>query len=115
MMATAARQGLKTTPGYMSVYCNDGFTLIEKLIPAVTHVDGTGRVQTVTREGNGSYYDLICEYKRLTGIPVILNTSFNSQEPIVCSPMDAVRTFCGTGLDYLVMGRFVVGRKASKP
>ena len=64
------------------------------IIPAVTHVDGTARVQTVAREANPRFYDLLATFGRLTGVPVLLNTSFNVQEPIVCSPEDAVRCFC---------------------
>ena len=79
------------------------------LIPAVTHVDGTGRLQTVSREQNPLYFDLIEEFRRLTGVPVVLNTSFNlNGEPIVCSPQDALRTFFSSGLDALVMGNCLV-------
>jgi len=79
------------------------------LIPAVTHVDGTGRLQTVSREQNPLYFELIEEFRRLTGIPVVLNTSFNlNGEPIVCSPQDALRTFFSSGLDALIMGNCLV-------
>jgi carbamoyltransferase len=82
------------------------------LIPAVTHADGTGRVQTVTRESNELYYELIRQFASLTGVPVLLNTSFNVRgEPIVCTPRDAVNCFLKTGLDYLVLGNML----ASKP
>jgi carbamoyltransferase len=81
------------------------------VIPAVTHADGTGRVQTVTRETNEKYYDLIREFGELTGVPVLLNTSFNVRgEPIVCTPKDAVNCFLKTGLDYLVMGNMLVAK-----
>ena len=74
-------------------------------IPAVTHVDYTARVQTVTKENNSRYYDLISKFKDKTGCPVIVNTSFNvRREPIVCSPTDAFNCFMGTELDYLVIG-----------
>ncbi len=76
-----------------------------KLIPAVTHVDGTGRLQTVDRKQNPLYWQLIDEFRKITGLPLVLNTSFNLKgEPMVCSPQDAVRTFFSSGLDALVMG-----------
>lgn len=85
------------------------------LVPAVLHVDGTSRLQTVTQEGNPKYHALISEFRRLTGIPLLLNTSFNaSDEPIVLSPHDAVRTFCRTGLDFLVLGDLLVARSLSR-
>lgn len=80
------------------------------IIPAVTHVDGTARVQTVTRAENPRFYDLLAAFERLTGVPVLLNTSFNVQEPIVCSPDDAVRCFLRTQVDWLVLGNLLVGR-----
>jgi carbamoyltransferase len=84
------------------------------LLPAITHQDGTGRVQTVTDEHNGRYYRLICEFDRLTGVPIVVNTSFNVRgEPIVCTPQDAYHTFVNTGIDALVIGDFVVTEKPS--
>ena len=80
-----------------------------KIIPAVTHVDGSGRLQTVTREQNPLYYRLIEAFERLTGVPVVLNTSFNLKgEAIVCTPTDAISTFYSSGLDALVIGNTVV-------
>ncbi len=82
------------------------------VIPAVTHQDGTGRVQTVTEEQNGRYYRLIRKFGEMTGVPVVINTSFNVRgEPIVCSPHDAYRTFVNTGIDVLVMGDYIVTEK----
>ncbi len=82
------------------------------VIPAVTHEDGTGRVQTVTEEDNGIYYRLIKAFQRRTGVPVVINTSFNVRgEPIVCTPQDAYNTFLRTGIDVVVMGRCVVSQK----
>jgi len=79
------------------------------VIPAVTHVDGSGRLQTVSREQNQLFWRLIDEFRKLTGVPVILNTSFNLKgEPIVCSPQDAVRTFFSSGLDALIIGDCLV-------
>jgi carbamoyltransferase len=81
------------------------------LIPAVTHVDGSGRLQTIRREQNYLYYDLIKEFGKLSGIPILVNTSFNIRgEPIVCTPLDAYKCMMGTGIDYLVMSRFLIKR-----
>ena len=78
------------------------------VIPAVTHFDGTGRLQTVEPESNPRLHALIREFDRLTSVPVVLNTSFNlAGEPIVCSPADAVSTFLRSGLDALVMGDYL--------
>ena len=82
------------------------------VIPAVTHQDGTGRVQTVTEAHNGRYYRLIRAFGERTGVPVVINTSFNVRgEPIVCTPADAYRTFVHTGIDALVIGDCVVTDK----
>jgi carbamoyltransferase len=81
-------------------------------IPAVTHQDGTGRVQTVTEEHNGRYYRLIKEFQSQTGVPIVINTSFNVRgEPIVCTPQDAYNTYLNTGIDVLVMGNYLVTTK----
>lgn len=78
-------------------------------LQAVTHVDGSSRAQTVDRSANPSYWRLIRRFEELTGVPAVLNTSFNVQgEPIVCSPQDAVRTFVSSGLDCLAMSDFFV-------
>jgi carbamoyltransferase len=79
-----------------------------KLLCAVNHVDDTGRLQTVTREENPMYYDLIAAFHRKTGIPVILNTSFNENEPIVCTPEEAIDCFQRTRMDVLAIGPFLV-------
>jgi carbamoyltransferase len=81
------------------------------IIPAVTHIDGTGRLQTVRKEDNPLYWQLIEEFKKLTGVPVVLNTSFNENEPIVCRPEEALDCFLRTKMDLLVMGNWVVERK----
>ncbi|HEV2863101.1 MAG TPA: carbamoyltransferase C-terminal domain-containing protein, partial [Pyrinomonadaceae bacterium] len=80
-------------------------------IPAVVHVDGSARPQTVTREANPRYWRLIDEFARLTGVPMLLNTSFNIQEPIVCRPEDAVKTFQGASFDALVLENNLVLRR----
>ena len=83
-----------------------------EVIPAVTHQDGTGRVQTVTEEQSGRYYRLIKTFADMTGVPVVINTSFNVRgEPIVCTPQDAYNTFVNTGIDVVVMGNCVVTEK----
>jgi carbamoyltransferase len=79
-------------------------------IPAVTHVDGSGRLQTVSRAVNERYYQLISDFERLTGVPVVLNTSFNENEPIVCSPKEAIDCFMKTKMDVLYLGSFAVRR-----
>jgi carbamoyltransferase len=80
-------------------------------IPAVVHVDGSCRVQSVSRATNPRYYELLQEFERLTGVPVIMNTSFNLKgDPIVCSPKDAIQTFYTSGLDDLFIGDFVVSK-----
>ena len=82
-------------------------------IPAVTHIDYSARVQTVTKEVNGRYYDLIKAFERRTGCPVVVNTSFNVRgEPIVCTPEDAYRCFMRTHIDVLVLGPFVLEKSA---
>jgi len=82
------------------------------VLPTITHKDGTGRVQTVTEEDNRLYYRLIKAFGDRTGIPVVVNTSFNVRgEPIVCTPQDAVDTFLKTGIDALVMGNYLVREK----
>lgn len=80
------------------------------VIPAVTHVDGTGRLQTVTKEGNDVYYDLIEAFRVKTGVPVLLNTSFNENEPIVNTPAEALDCFLRTKMDMLVMENIIVER-----
>lgn len=77
-------------------------------IPAVTHVDGTGRLQTVDRDTNDLYWRLIKAFERETGVPVVLNTSFNENEPIVCSPEEAIECFVRTRMDALVLGNYLV-------
>jgi carbamoyltransferase len=80
-------------------------------IPAVNHVDDSGRVQGVTREASPRYYALIEEFERQTGVPILLNTSFNENEPIVTTPDEAIATFLGTKMDVLVLGNTVLERQ----
>jgi carbamoyltransferase len=76
-------------------------------IPAVVHADGTGRIQTVSHNANPRYYGLIAAFGKLTGVPVLLNTSFNRQEPIVARANEAVSCYLRTDLDMLVIGNYV--------
>lgn len=82
------------------------------LIPAVTHVDGSGRLQTVSRDTNPRYYRLIEAFNCLTGVPVVLNTSFNENEPVVCRPQEALDCFLRTKMDVLVLGDWFIRRAA---
>ena len=82
------------------------------VIPSVTHVDGSGRLQTIRRPQNHLYYDVIKEFGKLSGVPILINTSFNIRgEPIVCTPYDAYKCMMGTGIDYLVIGKYLVKRE----
>jgi carbamoyltransferase len=88
---------------------------MHSVIPATTHQDGTGRVQTVTEEENGRFYRLIKSFGQRTGVPVVINTSFNVRgEPIVCTPQDAYNTFVNTGIDAIVLGNCLVTEKPAK-
>jgi carbamoyltransferase len=82
------------------------------LIPAVTHVDGSGRLQTVHRETNPLYHRLISDFCSLTSVPMVLNTSFNENEPVVCRPVEALDCFLRTKMDLLVLGSFFIERNA---
>ena len=93
------------TKGATAVFAAGGY----RFIPAVTHVDGSARPQTVERELNPLYYRLIDAFGGITGVPVIMNTSFNLRgEAIVHTPTDALRTFFSSGMDALVIGSFLV-------
>ena len=85
-------------------------------IPAVTHVDYSARIQTVSKKKNKAYYDLISKFKEKTGCPVIVNTSFNVRgEPIVNTPTDAFNCFMGTELDYLIIGNCILDKTKQNP
>ncbi len=88
-----------------------GFVLLHhekrEQLCAVNHVDDTGRLQSVSREENPLYYDLIQAFQRKTGIPIVLNTSFNENEPIVCAPNEAIDCFKRTRMDALAIGPFL--------
>jgi carbamoyltransferase len=94
----------------------DMLNVVRSDIPAVTHVDYSARVQTVTREVNPDYYDLIKEFEKLTGCGVLVNTSFNVRgEPIVCTPEDAYRCFMRSEIDILVLENCVLYKSEQKP
>jgi carbamoyltransferase len=80
-------------------------------IPAVTHVDGSGRLQTVSRAVNERYYELISDFAALTGVPLVLNTSFNENDPIVCTPQHAIECFKKTKMDVLYLGNYAIRRE----
>jgi len=80
------------------------------IIPAVTHVDGSGRLQTVQQEANPRYHRLIRAFESVTGVPIVLNTSFNENEPVVCSPREALDCFLRTRMDVLVLGDHYISR-----
>jgi len=87
----------------------------QHLLPAITHLDGTARVQTVAQAQNPLYYALIEEFGKLTGVPVLVNTSFNVQgEPIVSTPEQAYNSFAHTDMDYLVMGDALISASAKR-
>jgi carbamoyltransferase len=112
---------LEKVSEYFELDCSSPYMLIvarvkKDNIPAVTHVDGSARFQTVARDENPLYYDLIKEFYKLTDVPVLLNTSFNVRgEPIVCTPEDGYKCFMRAKMDYLVMGPFMMDRKDQKP
>ena len=85
-----------------------------ELIPAVCHEGGTGRLQTVSSKTNPKYYKLIQEFERISDVPIILNTSFNENEPIVNTPSDAIQCFLGTKLDILVLEDFIIKKNERK-
>lgn len=110
-----AERQIPMTAEQRALWGIDQLNVVRSDIPAVTHIDYSARVQTVARETNPDYYDLIKEFERLTGCPVLVNTSFNVRgEPIVCTPEDAYRCFMRTHIDYLVLGPFLLD-KAMQP
>jgi carbamoyltransferase len=111
------------SPEWFEMDCESPYMLLvaqvregKRVIPSVTHVDGSARIQTVTRAESPLYYDLIAEFGRITGVPVIINTSFNVRgEPIVCTPRDAYLCFMRTNMDRLVLGHHVLDKKEQPP
>jgi carbamoyltransferase len=80
------------------------------MLPGITHVDGTGRLQTVRKENNIKYYNLIEKFFELTNVPIVLNTSFNENEPIVNNPNEAIDCFDRTKMDILVLENYLISR-----
>jgi carbamoyltransferase len=104
------------TPEYKRLFGLEQLNTIRSAIPAVTHVDYSARIQTVHKETNPRYHQLIEEFLRITECPVIVNTSFNVRgEPIVMSPIDAFKCFMGTDLDVLVIENFYLEKKDQNP
>ena len=105
-------QKIDMTPHQKALFGIEKLNVKRSSIPAVTHVDYSARIQTVHKETNPKYHSLISEFKKITGCPVLVNTSFNVRgEPIVCSPEDAFKCFMGTDLDILVIENFILFKK----
>jgi len=112
----AARHRIAMSDAEQALFGIDKLNVPRSSIPAVTHVDYSARVQTVHRETNARYYDLIGRFKQLTGCPVIVNTSFNVRgEPIVGSPEDAFRCFMGTEIESLAVGNCFLAKERQNP
>jgi carbamoyltransferase len=106
-----SKKKIEMTREQKELFGIDKLNIKRSEIPAVTHVDYTARIQTVSKITNKRYYDLISKFKEKTGCPVIVNTSFNVRgEPIVNSPKDAFNCFMGTELDYLVIGNCILDK-----
>ena len=100
------------TDGEKKLFGIDKLNIKRSEIPAVTHVDYSARVQTVSAKTNKKYYDLISKFKEKTSCPIIINTSFNVRgEPIVNSPYDAFKCFMGTDIDYLSIGNYILDKR----
>ena len=94
----------------------DRLKVVRSAIPAVTHVDNSARIQTVSKDDHPLYHELLTAFKEKTGCPVIINTSFNVRgEPIVCTPVDAYICFMRTNIEYLVMGSYLLEKTQQKP
>tara|TARA_B100000579_G_C22096881_1_gene517073 strand:- start:128 stop:526 length:399 start_codon:yes stop_codon:yes gene_type:complete len=103
---------LKMNEEHKKLFGIDKLNIKRSEIPAVTHVDYSARIQTVHKNTNSKYYNLLTKFKEITGCPVLVNTSFNVRgEPIVNSPTDAFNCFMGTELDKLVIGNFFLDKK----
>jgi carbamoyltransferase len=115
MLFVASLKKQWLTPEKNSTADNDLLEQIHHIrseLPAITHVDNSARLQTVNANSNPRYHSLLCEFEKLTGFPVLINTSFNVRgEPIVCSPEDAWKCFMTTDMDYLVIGNLLLDKK----
>jgi len=111
-----SKKKFKMTQEQKELFGIDKLNVKRSEIPAVTHVDYSARIQTVNKNTNERYYDLISKFKEKTGCPVMVNTSFNVRgEPIVNSPIDAFNCFMGTELDYLVIGNCILEKSKQDP
>jgi carbamoyltransferase len=117
LVAPVAPQHMKPmSAAEQALFGIDKLNVARSDIPAVTHVDYSARVQTVHKETNALYWDLISKFHALTGCPILVNTSFNVRsEPIVCTPEDAFRCFMGTEIDMLVVGNAVLRKHDQDP
>jgi carbamoyltransferase len=116
LVAQVKKERCKGIEESKTLSIRDRINQIRSDIPAITHVDYSARIQTVARETNARYYDLIKAFEKQTGYGVIINTSFNVRgEPIVCTPEDAYRCFMRTEMDYLVLGSFLLDKKTQPP
>jgi carbamoyltransferase len=112
LLVAPVKEELRTSPP-VNVNGFDRLKTGHSTLPAITHVDYSARIQTVTRETNPLLYDLLSRFERETGCGVLVNTSFNVRgEPIVCTPDDAYRCFVNTEMDFLIIGSFVIERAA---
>ncbi len=112
----SSKKKIEMTSEQKNLFGIDKLNVKRSEIPAVTHVDYSARVQTVTKKTNSRYYDLISRFKKKTGCPVIVNTSFNVRgEPIVNTPTDAFNCFMGTELDYLIIGDCILDKLKQDP
>ena len=103
---------IKMTDNESALFGIDKLNIKRSIVPAVTHVDFSARIQTVHKDTNLKFHKLLSSFKNLTGCPILVNTSFNVRgEPIVCSPSDAYNCFLGTNLDFLVLGNYVIDKK----
>jgi len=103
------------TPDEEKLFGIEKLNIPRSSVPAITHIDYSARIQTVHSNTNPKYHALISNFKKKTGIPILVNTSFNVRgEPIVCSPTDAFRCFMGTELDILVIENFVLFKEDQK-
>jgi len=116
MLLTANVRNDKRVDGKKGLSGLERVNEVRSIVPAVTHVDYSARIQTVSREQNPLFYDIISSFNKLTGCPVIINTSFNVRgEPIVMSPEHAYRCFMRTDMDYLVMGSYLIDKREQPP
>jgi carbamoyltransferase len=117
LVADVVKQRRKSmTPEQQALFGIEKLNVPRSDIPAVTHVDYSARIQTVHKETNQKYYNLISDFYTITGCPVIVNTSFNVRgEPIVGTPEDAFRCFMGTELDFLAVGNCLLKKEDQNP